>query len=47
MEAQVSFSSSAFFFLSLVSNFPLDNTHRFSLWFRSGKFAGQSSTPTP
>ncbi len=28
-------------FWSLVSHFPLDNT------FRSGEFAGQSSTPTP
>ncbi len=28
-------------------HFPLDNTHRFSLGFRSGEFAGQSSTPTP
>ncbi len=33
-------------FWSLVSHFPLDNTHRFSM-FRSGEFAGQSSTPTP
>ncbi len=50
MEAQVSltvaFSSSAFFW-SLVSHFPLDNTHRFSMGFRSGEFAGQSSTQTP
>ncbi len=49
MEAQVSligaFSSSAFF--GLVSYFPVDNTHRFSMGFRSGEFAGQSSTPTP
>ncbi len=30
-------------FWSLVSHFPLDNTHRFSM-FRSGEFAGQSST---
>ncbi len=29
---------------SLVSHFPLD---RFSMGFRSGEFAGQSSTPTP
>ncbi len=47
MEAQVSltvaFSSSEFF--GLVSHFPLDN--RFSMGFRSGEFAGQSSTPTP
>ncbi len=49
MEAQVSltvaFSSSAFF--GLDSHFPLDNIHRFSMGFRSGEFAGQSSTPTP
>ncbi len=48
MEAQVSltvaFSSSAIFW-SLVSHFPLDN--RLSMGFRSGEFAGQSSTPTP
>ncbi len=41
MEAQVSltvaFSSSAFFW-SLVSYFPLDNTVRFSMGFRSGDF---------
>ncbi len=30
---------------SLVSHFSLDNTHRFSM-FRSGEFAGQSSTVT-
>ncbi len=50
MEAQVSFDSgfsSSAFFWSLVSHFPLDNTHRFSMGFRSGEFAGQSSTPTP
>ncbi len=45
MEAQVSltmaFSSSAFFgLLFLIFS-------RFSMGFRSGKFAGQSSTPTP
>ncbi len=36
-------------FWSLVSHFPLDNTpySRFSIGFRSGEFAGQSSTPTP
>ncbi len=34
-------------FWSLVSHFPLDNTHRFPMGFRSGEFAGQSSTPTP
>ncbi len=34
-------------FWSLVSPFPLDNTHRYSIGFRSGEFAGQSSTPTP
>ncbi len=43
MEAQVSltaaFSSSAFFW-SLVSHFPFDNTNRFYMGFRSGKFAG-------
>ncbi len=32
-------------FWSLVSQFPLDN--RISMGFRSGEFAGQSSTPTP
>ncbi len=30
-----------------VSHLSLDNTHRFSLGFRSGEFAGQSSTVTP
>ncbi len=49
MEAQVSltvaFSSSAFFW-SLVSHFLL-TIHRLSMGFRSGEFAGQSSTPTP
>ncbi len=30
----------------LVSHFPLDN-NIFSMGFRSGEFAGQSSTPTP
>ncbi len=51
MEAQVSLivalSSSAFF--GLVSHFTLDNTPYtvFSMGFRSGEFAGQSSTPTP
>ncbi len=48
MEPQVSltvaFSSSAFF--GLVSHFPLDN-NRLSMGFRSGEFAGQSSSPTP
>ncbi len=50
VEAQVSltvaFSSSAFFgllFLILLLTIP----RRFSLGFRSGEFAGQSSTPTP
>ncbi len=33
-------------FWSLVSHFPLDNTP-LSMGFRSGEFAGQSSTPTP
>ncbi len=50
MEAQVSltvaFSSSAFFGL-LFLIFLLTLTHRFSMGFRSGEFAGQSSTPTP
>ncbi len=50
MEAQVSltvdFSSSAFFGL-LFLIFLLTITHRFSTGFRSGEFAGQSSTPTP
>ncbi len=49
MEAQVSliaaFSSSAFFGL-LFLIFILTIPHRFSLGFRSGEFAGQSSTPT-
>ncbi len=34
-------------FWSLVSHFLLTIPHRFSMGFRSGKFAGQSSTPTP
>ncbi len=50
MEAQVSlmaaFSSSAFFGL-LFLIFLLTILHRFSMGFRSGEFAGQSSTPTP
>ncbi len=50
MEAQVSmtvaFSSSAFFGLLFVI-FLLTIPHRFSVRFRSGEFAGQSSTPTP
>ncbi len=50
MEAQVSltvaFSSSAFFGL-LFLIFLLTIHHRFSTGFRSGEFAGQSSTPTP
>ncbi len=50
MEAQVSltvaFSSSAFFGL-LFLIFLLTIPHRFSIGFRSGEFAGQSSTPTP
>ncbi len=50
MEAQVSltvaFSSSAFFDL-LFLIFLLTIPHRFSVGFRSGEFAGQSSTPTP
>ncbi len=50
MEAQVSltvaFSSSAFFGL-LFLIFLLTIPHRFSLGFRPGEFAGQSSTPTP
>ncbi len=49
MEAQVfltvAFSSSAFFGL-LFLIFLLTIPHRFSM-FRSGEFAGQSSTPTP
>ncbi len=49
MEAQVSltvaFSSSAFFGL-LFLIFLLTILHRFSMEFRSGEFAGQSSTPT-
>ncbi len=50
MEAQVSltvaFSSSASFGL-LFLIFLLTIPHRFSMGFRSGEFAGQSSTPTP
>ncbi len=50
MKAQVSltvaFSSSAFFGL-LFLIFLLTIPRRFSLGFRSGEFAGQSSTPTP
>ncbi len=50
MEAQVSltvaFSSSAFFGL-LILIFLLSIPHRLSMGFRSGEFAGQSSTPTP
>ncbi len=49
MEAQVSLtvacSSSAFFGL-LFLIFLLTIPHRFSMGFRSGEFAGQSSTPT-
>ncbi len=49
MEAQVSltvaFSSFEFFGL-LFLLFLLTITHRFSMGFRSGEFAGQSSTPT-
>ncbi len=49
MEAQDSliaaFSSSAFFGL-LFLIFLLTIPHRFSMGFRSGEFAGQSSTPT-
>ncbi len=48
VEAQVSltvaFSSSAFFGL-LFLIFLLTILHRFSMGFRSGEFAGQSSTP--
>ncbi len=51
MEAQVSltvaFSSSAAFFGLLFLIFLLTIPHRFSMGFRSGEFAGQSSTPTP
>ncbi len=50
MEAQISltvaFSSSAFFgllFLIILLTIP----HRFSMGFRSGEFAGLSSTPKP
>ncbi len=50
MEAQVSltvaFSLSAFFGLLLLI-FLLTIPHRFSMGFRSGEFAGQSSTPKP
>ncbi len=49
MEAQVSltvaFSSSVFFGLVFFI-FLLKIPHRFSTGFRSGEFAGQSSTPT-
>ncbi len=34
-------------FWSIVSHLPPDNTHRFSMGFRSGEFAGQSIAPTP
>ncbi len=34
-------------FWSLVLIFLLTISHRFSMGFRSGEFAGQSSTPTP
>ncbi len=50
MEAQVSltvaFRSFAFFGL-LFLIFLLTILYRFSMGFRSGEFAGQSSTPTP
>ncbi len=50
MEAQdsltVAFSSSAFFGL-LFLIFLLTIPHIFSMGYRSGEFAGQSSTPTP
>ncbi len=50
MESQVSltvaFSSSAFFGL-LFLIYLLTIPQRFSMGFRSGEFAGQSSTPTP
>ncbi len=50
VEAQVSlaqaFSSSAFFGLFFLI-FLLTIPRRFSMGFRSGEFAGQSSTPTP
>ncbi len=50
MEAQLSltvaFSSSAFFGL-LFLIFLLTIPHRLSMEFRSGEFAGKSSTPTP
>ncbi len=50
MEAQVSltvaFSSSAFFGLLFLISL-LTIPYRFSMGFRSGEFAGQSSTPTP
>ncbi len=42
----VAFSSSAFFGLSFLI-FLLTIPHRFSMGFRSGEFAGQSSTVTP
>ncbi len=42
----VAFCSSAFFGL-LFLIFLLTIPHRFSMGFRSGEFAGQSSTPTP
>ncbi len=42
----VAFSSSAFFGL-LFLIFLLTIPHRFFMGFRSGEFAGQSSTPTP
>ncbi len=50
MEAQVLFDSGLqliCIFWSLVLIFLLTIPHRFSMGFRSGEFAGQSSTPTP
>ncbi len=50
MEVQVyltvAISSSAFFGLFFLISL-LTIPHRFSMGFRSGEFAGQSSTPTP
>ena len=49
MEDQVDFTAAINLsaLLGLVSHLPLDNTHRFSMGFRSVEFAGQSSTVIP
>ncbi len=47
MEAQVPLTVAFSSFAFLVSFFLLTIPYRFSMGFGSGKFAGQSSTPTP